>query len=577
VKSDIIRYITIRGDTMMTVETTKERLGDKLVSKNLINEKQLKECLKAQKTTGKKLGEILIQKNLITQEDLANVLKEHLNLERITLTPSNIDNYAAKLVPENICKRYLIIPFKIENNKLYLAMHDPQNREAIQDVRRISNMEVVTFISTIDEINQALGFVYASSKIDKVVDEYSHSNKPNIKEIVQEETDVNSAPIVKLVNNILENAIRNRASDIHIEPEEKYMRIRFRIDGILTEYMKTSIEPHQAVVSRIKIMSGLNISEKRLPQDGRIFLSIDNRPIDFRVSTMPTSKSEKVVMRVLDKSNFLVSKEKLGLSQYNIEKYNNLISKPYGLILVTGPTGSGKTTTLYSMLNQLNDKAKNIVTIEDPVEYELEGINQTQINNKAGLTFASGLRSFLRQDPDIIMVGEIRDSETAEIAVRASLTGHSVLSTLHANNAAGAIARLVDMDIDKFSITSSLVGVIAQRLVRQICPHCREEYIAQEREKRILGYDKSEELILFRGKGCERCNNSGYNGRIGVYEIIEITNPIRDIIDNNGSEENIFKKARELGMETMKEDATNKVIQGITTIEEMMRVTFIND
>jgi type IV pilus assembly protein PilB len=562
---------------MIAVENTKERLGDKLVSKGLINEEQLKSCLKAQKTTGKKLGEILIQNNLITQEDLATVLKEHLNLERVTLTSSNIDNDAAKLVPENICKRYLIIPFKLESNKLCLAMHDPQNREAIQDVRRISNMEVVPFISTIDEINQALNFIYASSKLDKVMDEYSNSNKHNIQELVQEETDVNSAPIVKLVNNILENAIRNRASDIHIEPEEKYMRIRFRIDGILTEYMRTSIEPHQAVVSRIKIMSGLNISEKRLPQDGRIFLSIDNRPIDFRVSTMPTSKSEKVVMRVLDKSNFLVSKEKLGLSKYNIDKYNNLITKPYGLILVTGPTGSGKTTTLYSMLNQLNDKSKNIVAIEDPVEYELEGINQTQINNKAGLTFASGLRSFLRQDPDIIMVGEIRDLETGEIAVRASLTGHLVLSTLHANNASGAIARLLEMKVDKFSITSSLTGVIAQRLVRRICPHCREEYVSEEREKRILGYDKSDELILYRGKGCERCNKSGYNGRIGVYEIIEITNPIRDIIDNNGSEDDIFKKARELGMETMKEDATNKVIQGITTIEEMMRVTFINN
>jgi len=324
-------------------------------------------------------------------------------------------------------------------------------------------------------------------------------------------------------------------------------------------------------------MAGLNISEKRLPQDGRIFLNIDNKPIDFRVSTMPTSKLEKVVMRVLDKSNFLVSKEKLGLNKYSIERYNSLLSKPYGLILVVGPTGSGKTTTLYSMLSQLNDTETNALTIEDPIEYELEGINQSQINSKAGLTFASALRAFLRQDPDVIMVGEIRDLETAEIAVRASLTGHLVLSTLHANTSAGAIARLIDMKVDNFLITSSLVGVVSQRLVRKICTDCREEYMAENREKQILGYSLNEELVLYKGKGCDKCNNTGYKGRIGIYEIMELNNHIKDVIDNGGKEEEIFKAALDQGMVTMKEDTSQKVINGITTIQELLRVTFISE
>ena len=563
---------------MLGLERNKVRLGDKLVEKRLITEEQLKSCLQIQKSTGKKLGEILLEKGLITQEELANVLKEHLEIQGVSLTPSIVDIEIAKIIPENICKRYGVIPFKIQDSKLCLAMHDPQDREAIQDVRRIANIDIIPFITTANDIGQALDLVYANSQLDKAIDDYTSVSKQIVKEEPKEEdVDINAAPIVRLVNNILESAVRNRASDIHIEPEEKYMRVRFRIDGVLSEYMRTSVKPHLAVVSRIKIMAGLNISEKRLPQDGRIFLNIDAKPIDFRVSTMPTSKLEKVVMRVLDKSNFLVSKEKLGLNQYSIDKYNSLLSKPYGLILVVGPTGSGKTTTLYSMLSQLNDVERNALTIEDPVEYELEGINQSQINYKAGLTFASALRAFLRQDPDVIMVGEIRDLETAEIAVRASLTGHLVLSTLHANTSVGAIARLIDMNVANFLITSSLIGVISQRLVRKICPDCREEYIAENKEKQILGYDLNEELILYRGRGCDKCNNTGYKGRIGVYEVMELTKPVKDVIDNGGKEEDIFKAAREQGMLTMKDDAVQKVVKRITTIEEMLKVTFISE
>ena len=408
----------------------KIRIGDKLVQYGYITEEQLQKALLNQKGTGKRVGEILIEQGVITAELLTHVLTELLNVENIDLSPANVKPEAIKKIPQNICKRYKVFPYKIEDNKLHLAMEDPQDREAIQDVRRIAGMDIIANIATISDINQAIEQWYSNTELDKAIREYTKNE--TLKELNEdfiEDEDVNSAPIVKFVHNILESAVRKKASDIHIEYNGDYMRVRFRIDGILMEHMKTSAKAYKAIISRIKIMASLNISEKRLPQDGRIYMVVDNKPIDFRVSTMPTSKYEKVVMRVLDKSNFMVSKDKLGFTPESTEIYDNLLSKPYGLILVVGPTGSGKTTTLYSMLNQLNDVDKNILTIEDPIEYELPGINQSQINYKAGLDFASALRAFLRQDPDIIMVGEIRDHDTAEIAIRASLTGHLVLST----------------------------------------------------------------------------------------------------------------------------------------------------
>ena len=557
--------------------TKKIRIGDKLVQYGYITDEQLQKALSIQKGTGKRIGEILIEQGLITAELLTNVLTELLNVENIDLNPSNINPQAIQKIPQNICKRYKVFPYNIENNKLYLAMEDPQDREAIQDVRRIAGMDIVSNIASISEINQAIDHWYSQTDIDKVISEYAKNEEKNDLEEIGEDDDVNSAPIVRLVHNILESAVRRKASDIHIEYDGDHMRVRFRIDGILVEHMRTSAKAYKAIISRIKIMANLNISEKRLPQDGRIYLEIDNKPVDFRVSTMPTSKDEKVVMRVLDKSSFMVSKEKLGFSEESIEIYDNLLSKPYGLILVVGPTGSGKTTTLYSMLNQLNDVEKNILTIEDPIEYELEGINQSQINYKAGLDFASALRAFLRQDPDIIMVGEIRDHDTAEIAIRASLTGHLVLSTLHANTAVGAISRLSDMGMDSFLITSSLVGVVAQRLVRKVCPHCKAAYEASIGEKKALNYDINKNLTLYKGEGCEKCNNTGYKGRLGIYEMIQVSKPIRELIDSGAKEEEILSKANELGMKNMRQDASMKVISGLTTVEEMIRVTFISE
>ena len=554
--------------------TQKVRIGDKLVESGYITNEQLERALSLQRGTGKRVGEILIEQGLINAETLTSVLTDLLNIESINLTPSMIDQSATSLIPENICKRYQVFPFKLENNKLHVAMSDPQDRVAIQDLRRISGKEILAYICSIGEINQAIDNCYSNADLNKAINEYVKTSKVMQKDDLALEDDVNAAPIVRLVNSVLESAVRTKASDIHIEQDGDYMRIRFRVDGILKEHMKTSAKPYRAVVSRIKIMASLNISEKRLPQDGRIIQTIDNKNIDFRVSTMPTNKDEKVVMRVLDKASYLVGKQKLGLNNDAIKLYDELLSKPYGLILVVGPTGSGKTTTLYSMLNQLNSVEKNILTIEDPIEYELEGINQSQINIKAGLDFSNALRAFMRQDPDIIMVGEIRDYETSEIAIRAALTGHLVLSTLHANTAVGAISRLLDMNVPGYLLTSSIIGVISQRLVRKLCPHCMEAKLAEIGEKQALGLPIDQEITIYKPVGCPRCSNQGYKGRIGVYEILTLDKDIRNLINSDAKEDEILEKAKENGMQLLKDDAVLKVLSGDTSIEEMLKVAF---
>lgn len=553
----------------------KVRIGDKLVEHGYITKEQLDWGLSVQKSSGKRLGEFLVDEGLITETLLIDVLKELLNIESTSLY--DIDEIASRVIPENICKRYNVFAFKIDKDKIYVAMSDPQDREAIQDIRRISKREVEVYIASTKDINRCISKVYANSEIDRAINEYSQVKRDVNEESLPMDGEENSAPVVRFVNNILENAVRMEASDIHIEQFNDYMRVRFRIDGMLTEYLRGNTNPYKAIVSRIKLMSNINISETRLPQDGRIYFKVDNRDIDFRVSTMPTNKYEKVVMRVLDKSTFMAKKENLGIDEHGSRLYDDLISNPYGLILVVGPTGSGKTTTLYSMLNQLNTIERNILTIEDPIEYELSGINQSQINFKAGLTFASGLRAFMRQDPDIIMVGEIRDTETAEISIRASLTGHLVLSTLHANTAVGSISRLLDMGVDGFKVASSLIGVISQRLARKVCDKCKKAYEADSMEKSILGFDQSEKLELYRGEGCKECNHTGYKGRVGIYEILKVSQPIKDMISLSATEKEIFDKAVELGMLDLKQDMRKKVLQGQTTVQEMIRVILTTD
>ncbi len=556
------------------MENVKVRLGDILLQAGLISDSQLNEALAKQKILGKRLGQVLIDEGYISRNQLVQILGTQLGIETVDLSVSMVDPKIAKLIPENVARRHGVIPVRVTNGFLILAMQDPLDRIALQDVNLLAQMPVKPALAALEGINSVIDYVFSHDMVAKAANDYVQFQSGSVEGLDSEFLDVNSAPIVRMVNSVLETAVRSGASDIHIEPGTENMKVRIRIDGVLQDMLVTSTKPHNAVVSRIKIMSGLNISEKRLPQDGRIMVKVDMKDIDLRVSTMPTNHGEKIVMRILDRTGFMLGKEHLGLNQKNVQVFNRLISKPYGILLVTGPTGSGKTTTLYSMLSELNDKSKNIVTIEDPVEYDVEGVNQTQINVKAGLTFATGLRAFLRQDPDVIMLGEIRDGETAEIAVRAALTGHMVLSTMHTNNSAGAVARLVDMGIEPFLLSSSLIGVVAQRLVRKACTHCRTGYLADEREKRILGCQDIEELTLYRAKGCDYCSKTGYKGRVGVFEVFEVTKELRLAIDERLPTELLTEKALEQGMVTLSQDARSKVLDGTTTLDEYLRVTF---
>jgi len=552
----------------------KLRLGDLLVEVGLISEEQLKSALEKQRSLGKRLGEVLLDEGYITQQDLTKVLETHLGIESINLKQNAADPKVARMIPENLARRHVVIPVQVAKGRLLLAMRDPLDQIAIQDIRLLVQMQVTPVLATRDDIITSIERVFSQATAAKAADDFVQSQAGMLAGLDDASLDVNSAPVVRLVHSALENAVRSGASDVHIEPNSDQMRVRIRVDGILQETLTTSLGTHGAVTSRVKVMAGLNISEKRVPQDGRIMITVDKREIDLRVSTMPTTYGEKVVMRILDRANFMVGKENLGFSPGDLEKFDRLVAKPHGIILVTGPTGSGKTTTLYAMLAELNDHKKNIITLEDPVEYDMKGINQTQINIKAGLTFATGLRAVLRQDPDIIMVGEIRDSETAEIAARSALTGHLVLSTLHTNDAPGAVARLMDMEVEPFLISSSLIGVVAQRLVRKVCPVCKEQYEAGEREKRILHYPYDVPLTLTRGRGCDNCNRTGYKGRVGVFEIMEVGKELRLLIDKGAPTDELRDTAINLGMVPLEKDAQQKVLNGITTLEEMLRVTY---
>lgn len=555
-------------------QNKKLRLGDMLVQAGLITGEQLKEALERQRSTGLRLGQVLLKGGYITQQDLTRVLESQLGIRSVNLRQTAVDSKAARMIPENLARRHMVIPVQVEKGHLHLAMRDPLDQVAIQDVRLLVQMQVTPLLASEDDITASIERVFSQVSAAKAADDFVQSQAGMLEGLDEASLDINSAPIVRLVTSLLENAVRSGASDVHIEPNHDQLRVRVRVDGILRESLTTSLKVHSAVTSRIKVMAGLNISEKRVPQDGRIMITVDGRDIDLRVSTMPTSYGEKAVMRILDRANFMVGKENLGLSPRDVEKFDSLVGKPYGIILVTGPTGSGKTTTLYSMLAELNDEKKNIITLEDPVEFDMKGINQTQINVKAGLTFATGLRAILRQDPDIIMVGEIRDSETAEIAARAALTGHLVLSTLHTNDAPGAVARITDMGVEPFLISSSLIGVVAQRLVRKNCPECTAEYEAGEREKRILRFNIGTPLRLKRGAGCDYCNSTGYRGRTGVFEIMEVDKEIRLLIDRRCPTEELRDAVSRAGMVSLWDDARAKVLAGVTTLEEMLRVTY---
>ncbi|MBE3592505.1 MAG: type II secretion system ATPase GspE [Thermoanaerobacter sp.] len=554
----------------------KKKLGELLVEVGLITEEQLKHAIEVQNKTGEKLGKVLIKLGYVTESQILEALEFQLGIPHVDLQKYYIDPDVAKLIPEAVAKRHTIIPIKKDKDGILVAMADPLNIFALDDVRIITKQNVKPLIASEGSILKAIDRIYGREQAEKAVQDFKKEFQSESQEELPDEIleEVQNAPAVRFVNSIIEQAIKNRASDIHIEPTEKDLRIRFRIDGQLTEAMRTIKSTHAPVVTRIKIMANMNIAERRLPQDGRFDFTTGGKNIDIRVSSLPTVFGEKLVLRLLDKENFIMTKEQLGFEEEDLVFFDKLIKRPNGIVLLTGPTGSGKTTTLYAMLRELNKPNVNIITVEDPVEYSLEGINQVQVNEKAGLTFATALRSILRQDPDIIMIGEIRDTETAEIAIRSAITGHLVLSTLHTNDAAGAVTRLVDMGIEPYLVSSSVIGVIAQRLARKICDNCRISYKASKGEKELLGISENEDITLYKGRGCPVCNKTGYRGRIPIYEIMTVTSDIRELINTKVSSDVIGAQAVKNGMKTLRESAKRLVLQGKTTIDEMIRLTY---
>lgn len=571
----------------------RKKLGDLLVEVGIITAEQLQEALEEEKIRGGRLGETLMGLGYITEDVLLAFLGKQCGVSYVSLSEyGDIDEEVIKSVPESIARHQTLIPIALEGKTLTIAMSDPLNVFAIDDLRLMTGKEISVVIASETEIKNGIEKYYgAKGSMEDIVKEMELSVKDdgNVEivkkadaggdDIIALEAAGEEAPIIKIVNLLLGAAVKRGASDVHIEPYEKILRVRYRIDGVLHEVSSPPKKLQNAIVSRLKIMASLDIAERRLPQDGRIKIKVVNKEVDLRVSVLPTSFGEKVVMRILDASSLCLDLTKLGFEPDVLSIYKKNIEVPYGIILVTGPTGSGKSTTLYSTLSTLNYPDRNIITIEDPVEYVLEGINQVQARADIGLTFAAGLRSFLRQDPDIIMVGEIRDTETAEIAINAALTGHLVFSTLHTNDAPGAVTRLNNMGIEPFLTTSTVIIVVAQRLVRVICKHCKEPYEVPTDFLSSIGVKEAEikgkkKVTLYRGKGCDNCSNTGYRGRIACFEVMEISDDVRELILNRESTHLIKAKARESGMVTLRETAIKKLLTGVTTVEEVMRVTF---
>ena len=556
----------------------KIRLGDVLVKSGYITGEQLQDALTGQKGSGKKLGEYLVDAGLVSEEQIARALSQQLGMEMIDLQNAVIAPDILNLVPPKILKKHIVFPFEYRKDNvgvLRVAMSDPMDMNAQDDISIITNCIVEPVVSTTRSIMLALDKYYGQGDMDSALEAYAKEKRLNIEEedaAIQE--DVNSSPIVVLVKEMIEKAVRQRASDIHIEPLERKVRVRYRIDGALYEKASYDINFLSAITARIKIIGGMDIAEKRKPQDGRITQVVDRMEYDIRVSVLPTVYGEKVVMRLTSKTALTKEKSQLGLKPHELEQFDYILKNPHGILLVTGPTGSGKSTTLYTALSELNKEDVNIITVEDPVEANIDGINQVQVNAKAELTFASALRSILRQDPDIIMIGEIRDQETASIAVQASITGHLVVSTLHTNSSASTITRLEDMGIESYLIADSVIGVIAQRLVRRLCPDCKRPRKATAEEKEFMGLGTELDLTIYEPCGCSKCERTGYKGRIGVYEIMRMTQPLRRIISQRLGAEAIKEQAIKEGMNTLRMSAASYVLDGTTSFSEMVKVSF---
>ena len=554
----------------------KVRIGDLLKEKGYITEAQLKVALNESKNKGKKLGETLIELGYVDEQTITDVLAEQLGIEKTTLKDIKFEKPLKEALPEKLARRFKVVPVDFNDKEITIATNDPTDIFALDEISRITHKEVVPTIMSKEELFSALEKIYGTEdRLYKIVDDVekkilsSGSDEDVLRNLAED------ASVVNLVDGIIAKALSEKASDIHVEPDEDVLRVRYRIDGILHEVLSLSKVLHPAIISRVKIMSNMNIAEKRLPQDGRFKIKRDFKDVDFRVSTLPTNYGEKVVLRILDREKALLDLRNIGMDEYSLNIYEDMISKPYGIILISGPTGSGKTTTLYATLNKLNTPEKNIITVEDPIEYNFKLINQVNVDESAGLTFANALRYILRQDPDIIMIGEIRDKETAEIAIQASLTGHLVLSTIHTNDAASSAVRLIEMGIENYLVSTSLIGVVGQRLVRKICPYCKVEYRPEKELIERLGLD--EDIVLYKGEGCEKCKFSGYQGRTGIYEVMKIDRDIRSLINKNAPIDEIRQKAKENGMRFMRDSGLELVKKGITTLEEVLRATVVKE
>jgi len=556
----------------MVVKTGRKRLGDLLVESGVITNEQLEFAL-TNKTKAEKLGDFLIKENILTEQQLIEVLEFQLGIPHIHLNQYSISPDLLQLVPAELAKRTNIIPIRREKNKLFIAMADPMDYFAIEEVRMATGCQIETSIAAKDDLYRTLTKYY---DLQESMEAALLDIGATVAE-TQEEIEREDSPIVRLVNQIIANGVAQRASDIHFDPQETDLRVRYRVDGVLRTERSLPKHMQNIVLARIKIMGNLNITENRIPQDGRIKTNVNFKPVDIRLATLPTVYGEKVVMRILDLSSVANSIDKLGFTEKNEVLFRNMIANPNGILLITGPTGSGKSSTLYAALSNLNEEDVNIITVEDPVEYQLDGINQIQVKEEVGLTFATGLRSILRQDPDIVMIGEIRDFETAQIAVRASLTGHLVLSTLHTNSAVESISRLQDMGIEPFLLSSSLVGIMAQRLVRRICRDCGENYTFTNRELEIMRSNGIEGVTHGRrGRGCPSCNQTGYRGRMAIHEILPIDRNIKEMILNRSSESVIRDYMKQKGYYTLLVDGLLKVAEGQTTTSEVLRVANVD-
>lgn len=554
-----------------------QKLGDVLVEAELITAEQLKEALELEKQKNLPLGKVLTGLGYITEAQLFKTLEYVLRVPYVDLTNTVIDQNAVMTITENLALKHMAIPIKLENNVLTVALSDPLNYIALDEFRTVTGLSIKECMSSETDIKNAIDKFFSNEGAKKAVEElkkeYNFSELTGLAE--QSSSEVSNAPVVRLVNSIIMQAIKAHASDIHIEPSEDEMIVRFRIDGELQEVLKSSMSAYSSVVTRIKIIGGMDIAEKRIPQDGRVEMTIDSFTIDLRLSILPTVYGEKIVIRLLGQMGIEPTKANLGFTSENLALFDKIIQSPNGIMLVSGPTGSGKSTTLYAILKELNRPNVNIITVEDPVEYKLKGINQVQVNNKAGLSFANGLRSILRQDPDIIMIGEIRDTETAEIAIRASITGHLVLSTIHTNDSASSISRLVDMGIEPYLLSSSVVGVVAQRLVKKICPRCKRAYRPDHSEMMMVRLKEPREL--YKGEGCPACNFTGYQGRTAIHEVLVVTREIRELIDRRATADQIRQISSRAGTKSLRESCTQLVLDGVTTTQELLRVTYSVD